>query len=429
MYSKSLFYLGLIFVVLTTTVVYILGLDCLNDISYYQQFDTISYLDAGNRLLNHQSFHPTRCIGYPLFLKLFQSLFSVTPLFFYSIYSVQLLMYAYVVLFQYRRLTKWLSESNAFVLVLFTLLNISYFVYAFFLLTEIPCLFLLVLAFEHAHRFLAHKKSYNLFFAAFFFGMGILFKPGLLFYFLFILFFLAVLTILKRITIKNVLLFYLGVVFSLGIQIGGMYKTYGRITLSYIGDITNYRYLHTAIIANQNKQDILPLMQQRDSLVLAIADNPSSVFSYDDFSDYVRSERDTLIKKHPSSFIKAYLNNLFSNFHTGNNVPKALPSSLARIYQAPNIVFNITRIFNMLFVGLLILAFLIGIYVSFLNRQYSFSVSILTKIAPFEILFCLYAFLISGVSFFQGDRFNVIWMPFLIPALIEFRQMLIRSIK
>lgn len=404
--------LSLLFFAIVGMLVYLLGLYRLTDITLYAGFDTLSYLEAANQLNTDHTFHPTRCIAYPIILLIAQRLFSNGPYFFYALYLLQIGMLWYVVLLQYRWFKVVVNETSAFVLTLLGLCHLSFFLYAAFLLTEVPCLFFIALAFENARQFLLLNKQSSLFAAAFCFSVAILFKPGLFPFLCVVAILLMALTLIKKFKFSLALVFYAGALLPLSIQFYGMYTTYGTIKLSYISDITYYRYWHTSALSLQQQKDILPLMDSRDSLVYAISTKPHSTFTYNDFSAAVSRERAFLFQHHPWLMIKSFVLNLFSNFHTGNTIPQAIPVNIAQSSNLPRTFFNITRVFNMTYIIGLIL---IGIY-AFRKRQ-SLFINTYTILASLLISYCLFAFFISGVSFYQGDRFNIIWMPWLIPAI------------
>ena len=416
--SKSIYGMGFLFIALTVAVAIFLELYQLNDISYFHGFDTMSYLDAAKQLATHHRFHPTRCIGYPIILLLAETISSNGPPFFYTMYVLQIIMYWFVVLLQYRWLKELINEGKAFYIVAIGLLNISFFVYAFFLLTEIPCLFFIALGFEQIRLFLLYKNNRQSFFSALFFSLAVLFKPGLLLFVLLLAVVFTVYAFFKKVAVASLLFFYLGVFLPISIQAIGMYNSYGRTTLSYIGDITHYRYFHTAIIARAQNNDVLSVMKQRDSLVLSIGDTSSSSFTYPQFASVVRKERNYLLLSNPIGFISTYGANLFSNFHTGNTIPQALPSRSETYTKNAHLFFTITRIWNMLFV----IGLICGVFYSLSNliiHRHNISVLLsVPSVYAIQLVFCLYAFLISGVSFYQGDRFNIIWIPFLLTSLL-----------
>ena len=77
-------------------------------------------------------------------------------------------------------------------------------------------------------------------------------------------------------------------------------------------------------------------------------------------------------------------------------------------------LFDYTRIWNMFFVILLLLTNL-PIVLSCIRRKLKIENSIL--LAVILLLYADYSFFTSGVSFYQGDRFNIVWMPMLMVAI------------
>ena len=421
-----IYILGVSYLAILSFCVYFLGLNQLNTIAFFKNYDTISYLDAAAMLKAGAGFHATRCVAYPLILNCVEFLVGQGPLFFYAIYFLQSIMLFIVFLLQYKWMSTIIMPKYAIAWTLLGLLNLTYFFYAYFLLTEISCLFFIALSFESYFQYFKTRKAKFLFVATFLFGIAILFKPGLFLYLLLCIGVGTFFLVRKRVFRFHFIALYLGLFSSLGAQWVGMYSTYGEVKLSYISDITYYRYLHTSVLALSDQKEILPLMQIRDSLVSTLEAKGDESISYPKFAQKVQEERKQLLAAHSKLFLKAFALNLFSNFHTGNNTLLELPNDLVKGKTTKRIFYDLTRIWNMVYVIALILTSVMC-FVFWIRHALDKVFSPQLFMIMGWLSFSLFTFVITGVSFYQGDRFNVIWMPFLIPAVV-FLGALIRSI-
>lgn len=410
--------LGTVYCALVWLAAGLLGLYKLDSISYFESYDTMSYLQAKDLLFGHGVFHSTRCFAYPMLLQGAEWIFGSGKFFLFAMYVIQLLMLLWVVQWHYRVLALRIKPLYSLGLSLLLMLNVTFIVFAFSLLTEISCLFFLTLSFEQFRLASAHQGAKQLFLSFFFLCIAVLLKPGLLL-FLGVLLVVHILNMIKKDSFKRQIWpVTLAIVFTLGIQVAGMYQHYRTFRLSYIGDITMYRYMNTSVLAHENHEDILSLMSTRDTLLLPLNLDHEQTKQYNAFSAKVKKERNQLIQHSSQAFIQSYFLNLFSNFHTGNTLIRDIPTELAQSEWIKTKFFDWTRIWNMIFISFLLLSALV-IWVQIATtviRTRKWQVR--DQFAFLLLSFSVFAFLISGVSFYQGDRFNVIWMPFLIPALV-----------
>ena len=80
-------------------------------------------------------------------------------------------------------------------------------------------------------------------------------------------------------------------------------------------------------------------------------------------------------------------------------------------------LFDYTRIWNMFFVIAMVL-FNIFLIIKIFGKKIEINSAVFLS---FILLFyCNYCFITSGISYFQGDRFNVIWMPILLTSIMLF---------
>ncbi len=411
---QSIGLLAIVYLLIIIFCNYSLGLYSFTDSTMFEQYDTVSYLESTQRLISHFQPHPYRCIGYSLFLAIPYALFNSSNLLFICVHTIQLMMLFSVYVIVYVLFKKYVSNKLALVMIIGFMLNISYIGYAYLVLTEIPFLFLITLSAYYFHHYLQYSKVQHLFIGFAFLCFSILFKPGFYLFGLLIFISICLLFIVRNASFKNLLILIIILFSTVGFQKIWMYSSYSTFKLSYIDDITTYRYFNSSIIAAKNNVDLSPLMQQRDQAMLVNFNNFKTAEDLNSFRLSVKAESMFLLKQYPKASIYAFIENIYSNIHTGN--------ALIRDIEVPNFnnetsrkaFFNYTRIWNML-MGAILFISTIYFLASFrkLYREHKERLYFIVLL----FLYCYYNILISGVSFYQGDRFNVVWMPFVLIIL------------
>ncbi len=390
---------------------YSLGLFHFTDYSLFINYDTVSYVESAYKLIHHFEPHPFRCIGYGLILAIPYGLFGTSVAFFITIHVIQLTMLFIVYCLVYVILKYYVKQIIAFGMTILLMLNITFVCYAYLVLTEIPFLFFITISLFNFHLYLCDFKTKNLVLSFAFLCIAILFKPGFYLYGLIIFVSLNVFYIIKKVSLSLIINTFLVLLCTLGFQISWMFFTYKTFKLSYIDDITTYRYFNSSIIAQHEKVDLLQLMKKRD---FAFTQLPFHLLvSPEEFKDFhlsIKAEHNLLLKNYPKAYATAFFDNIFSNYHTGNAIIRDINVHNLNNEATRKAVFNYTRIWNMLFGGILVLSslyFMLSMKKLFHKRP-SYLVFLMLLYS-----YCYYSILISGVSFYQGDRFNVGWMPFL----------------
>ena len=133
--------------------------------------------------------------------------------------------------------------------------------------------------------------------------------------------------------------------------------------------------------------------------------------------EIVKNETSDLIKNHTFNFILAFAENLVDNFHTGNTFIRDMPENKIINKESRKRLFDYTRIWNMLFVVAMLL-FNIFLLIKIFGKK--IEVNSATLLSFIILFYCDYCFITSGISYFQGDRFNVIWMPMLLTSIMLF---------
>lgn len=390
---------------------YTLGIFHLTAVEYHKSFDTFSYIDAAKLMLNGIKPHSLRCFGYAGFLTLPYTLFKLTPAFFWFVYIVQNILLLLSFQFIYKIIAIYSNARKAFWAVMLLMVNITYVVFAFHVMTEISFLFLMVGSFYCIHLYFVKQQSKHLLLSFLAICIATLFRPGLIHFTLLFGILLALFLLIKK---KNWVAF--GLVFlifltTIGFQAYKMQEQFGMYKISFIDDVTMYRYLNTSTIAKIEGKDKLYLMAERDRLIYLKLKNIDSDKAFIINHEIVKNETSRLITNHWNSFLYAFAENLFTNFHTGNTFIRDLPEDKIINHAIRKRLFDYTRIWNMLFVITLFLMNLLIIF-HFISKE--IHKNRILFLSFFLLIFCDYSYITSGISFFQGDRFNVIWMPMLV---------------
>jgi hypothetical protein len=411
---QSIGLLAIIYLLIIIFCNYSLGLYSFTDSTMFEKYDTVSYLESTQRLISHFQPHPYRCIGYSLFLAIPYALFSSSNLLFICVHIIQLIMLFTIYVILFVTIKKYVSNKLSIIMIIAFMLNISYVGYAYLLLTEIPFLFLITLSIYFYHQSLQHNKSQYLLIGFALLCFSILFKPGFYLFGLLIFISICVNFIVRKASFKYLLILFIIMVGTIGFQTIWMYSSFGTYKLSYIDDITTYRYFNSSVIAAKNNVDLSPLMQQRDQAMLVNFNNFNTADDLNSFHLSVKAESMFLLKQYPKATLYAFIENIYSNYHTGNAIIRDIEVPNFNNQTSRKAFFNYTRIWNMLMGTILFIStiyFLASIrklYREHKERLY-FSVLLFS--------YCYYNILISGVSFYQGDRFNIVWMPFVLIIL------------
>lgn len=405
--------IGLILAYCTALLIYNFNFDFfhLNQPAFFQPYDTVSYIDAVKLWSEQFQVHPTRCIGYSMMLSPFYIAFGYGKLFIILIQVVQHMLLCLTFILIFTLIKKHANQKIAWFSYILLLLNVSYFIYGFFVLTEVPHLFLIVCGIFYFDQYLTSRQQAVLLKSFLAICLATLFKPG--FVYLAVLSFLAILIffIFYKKNIKLPIYLILILSLTLGLQMTLMKMTYQTFKLSFIDDITTYRYLNTSVLANDSHTDCVNLMQQRDTIFNQPRYGLHTAESLHDFHQLVSQESKLLREKMPLSVVAAFFENIFSNVHTGNKIILEWPLNSNLEPATAKRWYDISRIWNMLLSILLILNGFIVLFVFVRRRKME---STIEKLSLVLLVYCGYSLFITGVTYFQGDRFAIAWMPFVI---------------
>jgi hypothetical protein len=360
---------------------------------YIFEGDQTSYFESGNLLFRNLEAHPFRTFGYGFLLSLPQILGMQAP---YAYWPIILnLLFFLGILWTTYKLENLLGKPLLLPIGLALLLSKGFIRGMSFALTETGFSFFILLSTYHLLKFLMKKKAYNLFFLFLTLGFAALFRPGLyLFTLLIVPICIGYLILVKQINIKTIFSTILGLFLTLGIQSFLMKKTFNTYRLTYIDDITWYRYggaLATTIhekncISNQCFREE---QAKRDRII--------DTLSYDEMSVLAKADRKDILLNKTNAFIKMMKVNISTNLLSGS------------VKVQENKLLHLWTVFNNLFLS--IIPFLM--YALFLIiPRWRKGIAIEMHLG---LLFCIsiiaYTIITSGVSAYQGDRFHIAFYP------------------
>lgn len=360
---------------------------------YIFEGDQTSYFESGNLLIKNFEAHPFRTFGYGFLLSLPQ-IFGMQATYAYWPIILNLLFFLGI-LWTIYKFENLLRKPLLLPMGLALLLSIGFIRGMSFALTETGFSFFVLLSAYHLLKFLKGKKAYNLFFLFFTLGFAALFRPGLyLFTLLIVPICIGYLILVKQINIKTIFSIVLGLFLTLGIQSFLMKKTYNTYRLTYIDDITWYRYggaLATTInekncISNQCFREE---QTKRDRIIDTLNNDEMSIIS--------KADRKEILFNKTNAFIKMMKVNISTNLLSGS------------VKAQENKLLHRWTVFNNLFLS--IIPFLMYAFLLILQRWRSSICLELHLVLLFCISIIAYSIITSGVSAYQGDRFHIVFYP------------------
>ena len=234
-------------------------------------------------------------------------------------------------------------------------------------------------------------------------NITILFRPGVLYLAglasLFLLFYLVS---IKEFNIKKYTPFILSLVF-VGIQFISIYQTYGNVTPSYIDKLTWYYYLGGEAMSKASGTNYMDERKMRKNKVKSLSWSETSTLSKNDLKAQVSNNLDHI-------FIE-YLHNLYENSSSGStaviaaNKFKSKEQNLIKISYR---LYELSKYQNIFFVLLSAVAFVLMLF-----YRKSINIAMLISFGCVS-----YIFLTSGISFWQGDRFHIVFYPLVILTIL-----------
>jgi hypothetical protein len=257
--------------------------------------------------------------------------------------------------------------------------------------------FLLILA---AYFFLQYEKSRkNVFFAlaASILNFSVLIKPGMLYIALLVSGIFILKEIFKRNSFRKIhLTFLLSVLLIFG-QCTAIYLKYGNFTISYIDKTTWYYYLGAKAMVQKTNSDFFEERERRHERLRKL--------NWREISNEANRDIKYQIVNNPDNLLRAYGGNLYRLSIAGSTsilLNKKATNDFSK-KSIMHVFLLISRVQNFLYV---LFGFLL-ILSAFIKKAWSFPLG-------FALGCFAYLFFTSGISFWQGDRFNLVFFPLII---------------
>jgi len=365
--------------------------------------DSESYYEAAQNIYVYYRGHHDR----PMVLAALHGipfLFKASPVFIYTTYTYVFnfifFIGFYIVLFQLFLDT--ISRKKALFLTLFSMTFITLFTSVFHMLSETVFMFFIVLGFYFLNLYFKEKKYGFAVVSVTIFILSMLVRPGMKYFAILLLLYFAK-EIFKNKKQKISWLVY-GSLFLVFVQAAGLKYQFGNFRISYIDTTTYYRYLGTK--ADFYKKGIYKFDVTHNSRATYFSN-----LSVPDRMEAAGKDFKNQLMSNPKNLLLAFFDDVVENATTGStNIAEMINLDKSKSFEYWRTVFyKISVVQNIVFS---ILGYIIGFLTLYKNK--------LKNSYGFIAVFILYIFITSGVSFNEGDRFNVVTFPFVILLLSNY---------
>lgn len=353
--------------------------------------DTISYQTASKYLFSKGIAHPFRPIGIAFIFGLLKSFQPILIIIF------QFFLWTSTILVIYNSLKLVTTTKNSFLLALTFLLFISNILFVSWQVTETITTFLLSLSTFYVLKYNERKISKYLLFSASIIVFLVIIKPG--FYYIALVFSLYSLwkAISSRASIKQ----FVPLLFTLALLLinnSMVNHTYGKFKPSFIDDHTLYIYLGAYSQTEIRNTSTARIQRERRAKIKSL--------SYKEIHVLTQSDMKFQLEYHPFVVIKYWLLNIKQNTISGCNLLNFIKKEKNE-KRGNAFLYWLSLIQNTTMVLLSII--LPIIYFIRTKRLHFFW--IVTTIVIWYII------LTSGISYYQGDRFHIVFYPIVIIQL------------
>ena len=365
--------------------------------------DCENYLESAIYLFKNFEVHYYRPIGMSIIYG-FPIMFgydSYLDLYNYVI-IINILFYIGIIIYFFKICSLFFDKKKSFY---FSLLLITYFGISLHineLLTEIPFIFFILVAFYCLSKYYILNKTDYLFYAISLFLFTILIRSGI-FYFAFGIFIFYLLTIYKNWSIKRILILIVPA-FLILFQMIKMNEQYGNYTISYIDAVTYYNYLGSKSIGLKNNKILNQNSNKRADFIFNQTYKNQKNIAYQDLIYQ--------IKNNTYYLVKAYIDDLEENTKTATSRIQNLKNIKNEKYfdEKIKLFSEITEWQNKLTT---LFGLLLALYFTITYNKHN-------KIVFVFVLYFIYIFFISGISSTQGDRFHIVFYPIVLLLLLFF---------
>lgn len=359
--------------------------------------DSLTYIEAAKMLYNDLMVHPYRPAGFALLSGLPFLFFnepSILSLISFGVF-INFIFWVATCVTLYRSLGLIIDTKRAKLGTLFLILSVSPVVYSFFLLTESLSALLILIVANQVLKFHLYKISKHAFIAASFMILSVLIKPGVLYLAIFCLILLIGFTVYEKIRFSHYCwLVVISICFVVA-QVIAMNNSFEKHTVSFIDKTTWYMYLGAEAEASKKNVSLEEIRAQRDAKLKPLSWSQKSNLAKRDLVDQF---------KHNYGFVLSnYFDNLIWNTISGNGILKRIAKQKTSRFHSLlyYLLFIVSAVQCLVYVGASMFA--IG---WILLKKKLLNVFIVNASA-----IIIYLVMTSGISFWQGDRFFVVFYP------------------
>lgn len=372
-----------------------LCVDCENylesAIYLFQKFEVHYYRPVGMSII----YGFPMLLGYDNYLDIYNYVIFVNVLF-----------YIGIIIFFFKICSLFFHKKKSFYfsLILLTYFGISLHVNE--ILSEIPFIFFILIAFYCLAKYYILSKVDYLFYSISLFLFIILLRPGIV-YFSIGIFLFYFIQIYKNWSFKRIIIVLLPVTLIL-FQTIKMREQYGNFTISYIDAVTYYNYLGSKAICLKDNKTLNQNNNKRADFIFKQTYKNQKNIAYKDLIYQ--------IKNNTFYLVKAYVDDIEENTKTSTSRIQYLENIKNEKYFdiKIKIISEITEWQNKLTT---LLGVLLAIYFAVTYKRHN-------KIVFVFVLYFIYIFFISGVSSTQGDRFHIVFYPIVLFLVLYFKQSL-----
>ena len=358
--------------------------------------DCDNYRESASYLYHNFKAHYFRPIGMAIIIGV-PYLFGATDATIYE-YSLIINSIAWLgsALLLFNFLKKLLPINKALFWSLLFYTIISFVFINFQLLTESIFTFLMITVFYFLEKYYSKKSFHFLSLAISILLFSILIKPSVKFFAIIIFVYFGKI-VLKNYRTKSMLFIYISLSL-IGFQYAKMKNDYGNYTLSYIDSVTYYNYLGSKAFYYKTNETFNQNTNNRAKFL--------ANFSYPEQRKIATKDLLNQIKNNKFNLIKAYISDLFENTKTPNGSIERSKNLKNKNYYTTlkKVLIILSKYQNRFFT---IFGFILAVYYLLKSYKHEFLYSLIS-------LYILYTITISGVSCSQGDRFHIVFFPFVI---------------
>jgi hypothetical protein len=400
-----------IIVLLVVSLILQLPANCLQEWYYYP--DARSYREAAEQLYRHNgAANSIRPFGYPILIGL-PYLSGVATDKMIVVFAICLNVVAWVATIQIIfRISGWLSgRLFAWIASLLFLLSFSHIISLYQSLSETIFLLLVLVSLWTFIRFWQSGRDIFLVFALIALCYSVTVRP-VTYYFAIIATIISFVYLVRCAKLRIAVAVLFVFLVTIGIQMGNMYRCYGKFTISFIQNYTMHMYVLAVAESMQSGTDLVTVQQRKidyaDSLLRPWAPG-SREFVVNADAIYAKTVAQNL-SSNRKNVLRAVWQNIVMNSSDGNLAIATLRNceKSTRFVVWQRVFANVTRWQNKLF-SMFCVAGMAGVALVVLRKR---------KIDGPILMMCFmnaivaYLLLTSGISFWQGDRFNAVLYPF-----------------